>query len=68
MSDKGKKIVTKCEEYDALNTWREENFTGFAGESEYDPTVDAILAYEKAKAQEKKARESMKEERCNSLQ
>lgn len=56
MSDNGKKINTKHEEYDALNTWRKENFTNLAGGSEYDNTADAILAYEKYKAQEKKAR------------
>lgn len=55
MADKGEKIVTKHEEYDALNIWREENFTGLAGGSEYDNTVEAILAYEKLKSQEKKA-------------
>lgn len=61
MADKGEKIVTKHEEYDALNIWREENFTGFAGGSEYDNTVESILAYERAKALEKK--ESFVEER-----
>ena len=60
MADK-KKIVTKHEEYDALNTWREENFTNYAGGSEYDNTVEAILAYERARALEKK--ESFVEER-----
>ena len=40
---------TRNEEYDALNGWREEN-TKYAGGSEYDPTVAAILAYERAKA------------------
>ena len=44
--------VTKNEEYDALNGWREENHK-YAGGSEYDPTVEAILAYERAKAAKK---------------
>ncbi len=45
---------TRNEEYDALNGWREEN-TRYAGGSEYDPTVEAILAYERAKAAAKKS-------------
>ena len=46
--------ITKNEEYDGLNGWREEN-TKYAGGSEYDPTVEAILAYERAKAAKKAA-------------
>ena len=44
---------TRNEEYDALNGWREEN-TKYDGGSEYDPTVAAILAYERAKAAKKR--------------
>lgn len=46
---------TRNEEYDALNGWREENFGSYAGGSEYDPTVEAILAYERQKAAAKKS-------------
>ena len=49
--------VTRNEEYDALNGWREENHE-YDGGSEYDLTVEAILAYEREKAAKKKAAES----------
>lgn len=38
----------KNENYDALDTWREETRV-YAGGSEYDPTFETILAYERAK-------------------
>lgn len=50
------------ENYDALNTWREENFGKYkgCGGSEYDATVEAIRAYEREQA--KKAAQKQKEE------
>ena len=46
--------IRKNEEYDALNRWRQD-ISKYAGSCEGDPTVDAILAYERAKAAAKKS-------------
>lgn len=50
------------ENYDALGSWREE-VRIFDGGSEYDPMVESILAYERAKKAKEQARKQDEMER-----
>ena len=55
------------EHYDALKTWREENFGKYkgCGGCEYDPTAEAIKAYEREEA--KKQAQKKKQEQEQSM-